>query len=131
MSTKKVSVGTLQKGKYVVLEDAPCRVTDIQVSRPGKHGHAKVRITAVGIIDEKKRTAVMPGHDEIDSPILEKRTAQVLSVANNKAQVMDAETFETFDIEIPDEMKTECVEGANILYWKIMDSKVMKQIKAE
>jgi len=126
---KQTSVGGLQKGSYVILEGAACKVTDTQVSRPGKHGHAKVRLLAVGIIDGKKRETVMPGHDNIDVPIIEKRSAQVLSIHGKTANVMDAETYETFDLEIPDELKGECVEGSEVLYWDILDQKVMKQVK--
>ncbi|HII88352.1 TPA: translation initiation factor IF-5A [Candidatus Woesearchaeota archaeon] len=129
--TKPVSVATLQKGNYVIIEGVACRVSDTQTSRPGKHGHAKVRLTGVGLLDDKKRVIVMPGHDNIDSPIVEKRSAQVLSVHGNVANIMDAETYETFDLPIPDELKTECVEGCNILYWVVLDSKVMKQVKQQ
>lgn len=129
MATKISSVGSLQKGSYVILEGAACKVTDTQVSRPGKHGHAKVRLTAIGLVDEKKRIVVMPGHDSIEVPIVEKKTAQVLSLQGSKANVMDSETFETFDLEIPEELKGEVVEGANILYWVILSEKVMKQVK--
>lgn len=128
--TKPVSIGTLQKGNYVVIDGVACRVTDTQTSRPGKHGHAKVRMTAVGLLDDKKRVIVMPGHDNIDTPIVQKRTAQVLSIQGNKANIMDSETFETFDLEIPEELKDECVEGCNVLYWVVLDQKVMKQVKA-
>jgi len=128
---KPVSVATLQKGNYVIIDGVACRVSDTQTSRPGKHGHAKVRLTGVGLLDDKKRVIVMPGHDNIDSPIVEKRSAQVLSVHGNVANIMDAETYETFDLPIPDELKTECVEGCNILYWVVLDSKVMKQVKQQ
>jgi translation initiation factor 5A len=131
MSTVPKSVGTLQKGNYVVVDGVACIVSDTQTSRPGKHGHAKVRIVAVGIIDGKKRELVMPGHDSIDVPIIEKRTAQVLSITNNNANVMDSETFETFDLVIPEELQGQCKEGSNVLYWTILNDKVMKQIKAE
>ena len=130
MSTKPVSVGTLQKGSYVVLEGAACRVTDTQVSRPGKHGHAKVRLTGVGLIDEKKRVIVAPGHDAVDVPIIDKLTAQVLSVQGDTANVMDSETYETFDMEIPDEIKAEVTEGVTVLFWVILGQKVMKQVKS-
>jgi translation initiation factor 5A len=126
---KQTSVGGLQRGSYVILEGAACKVTDTQVSRPGKHGHAKVRIQAVGIIDGKKRETVMPGHDNIDVPIVDKRSAQVLSIHGKTANIMDAETYETFDMEIPEELKSECIEGCNILYWEILDQKIMKQVK--
>lgn len=131
MSTKMESVSSLQKGSYIVLEEAACRVVDMQVSRPGKHGHAKVRMTAVGIVDGKKRVVVMPGHDSVEVPILEKRTAQVLSIQGNKANVMDSETYETFDMDIPDELKEEVKEGVVVLYWAILSDKVMKQVKPQ
>ena len=105
MATKMASVGSLQKGNYVVLEGAACKVVDTQTSRPGKHGHAKVRLSAVGLIDEKKRIVVMPGHDNIEVPIVEKKSAQVLSINGDVANVMDSETYGTFDLKIPEELK--------------------------
>ena len=131
MSTKLVSIGTLQKGHYVVIDNAACKVCDVQVSRPGKHGHAKVRLTGVGLIDDKKRVVVAPGHDNIEVPIIEKKTAQVLSVSGDMANVMDIESYETFDIKIPDELKDSCAEGGNVLYWTILGERVMKQTKPE
>ena len=125
------SVGTLQKGNYVVVDGVACIVQDTQTSRPGKHGHAKVRLVAVGMIDGKKREMVLPGHESVDVPIVEKKTAQVLSIVGDSANVMDAESFETFDLKIPEELKDTCMEGSNILYWVILNDRVMKQIKPE
>ena len=131
MSTKLAHVGSLQKGNYVIIDDVACKVSGTQTSRPGKHGHAKVRLQAIGILDGKKREVVMPGHDNIPVPIIDKRNAQVLSIHGNTANVMDSETYETFDLEIPDELKGECLEGVLILYWQILDQKVMKQVKTQ
>ncbi len=128
---KLVSVGSLQKGSYCVIEGVASKVVSLSTSRPGKHGHAKVRLEAVGLIDGKKRVVVMPGHDNIESPIIGKRTAQVLSINGNDANVMDSETYETFDLTIPEELRSECVEGCNVLYWVILNSRVMKQVKTE
>ena len=129
MATKPVGIGTLQRGNYVVVDGAACRVTGTQVSRPGKHGHAKVRLEASGLIDGKKRVIVAPGHDNIDVPIIEKKNAQVLSIQDDSANVMDSETYETFDLNIPEELKGQVVEGCNVVYWIILSDKVMKQIK--
>ena len=127
--TKKASVSSLQKGSYVVIDGTACRVADTSTSRPGKHGHAKVRVVAVGLIDEKKRDVVMPGHDQVDVPVVDKRSAQVLSVAGDTANVMDGETYETFDLKIPEELKGQVAEGSQVLYWVILTEKVMKQVK--
>jgi len=129
VSTKLASIGSLQKGNYVIIDGVACKVFDTQISRPGKHGHAKVRMIGVGLIDGRKREVVKPGHDNIEVPIVDKRNAQVLSIKGNMANVMDSETYETFDMEIPDELKSDISEGSNVLYWQILDQRVMKQVK--
>ena len=130
MSTKMVHASSLQKGSYVIIDGAACRVVDVQISRPGKHGHAKVRLSAVGLVDGKKRVTIMPGHDNVDVPVIEKKTAQVLSVQGESANVMDMETYETFDIKIPEEFKAQIKDGVNVLYWTILEDKVIKQVKS-
>lgn len=127
---KMVSVGGLKKGDTIIIDDAPCKVTDLATSRPGKHGHAKVNLMAVGMLDGKKRNLVMPGHDRVEAPIIEKKSAQVLSVVGDKANVMDTESYETFEMDIPEELKAEVKEGTEVLYWILMGSKVIKQVKS-
>ena len=126
---KLVSVGTLKKGDTIIIDGAPCKITDTATSRPGKHGHAKVNLMATGLLDGKKRNVVMPGHDRVEVPIIEKKSAQILSVACTIANVMDTETFETFEMEIPEEMQADVREGVEVLYWTMMGAKVMKQVK--
>ena len=46
---KLVSVSSLKTGSYVIIDNVACIVKDIQISRPGKHGHAKARISAIGL----------------------------------------------------------------------------------
>jgi translation initiation factor 5A len=103
----------------------------MNISRPGKHGHAKVNMFAVGILDGRKRNIVMPAHDNVEVPVIDKRNAQVLSIHGDIANVMDAETYETFDLKIPEELKPELAEGMTVLYWVILADKVMKKIKTE
>jgi translation initiation factor 5A len=129
--TKPVSVGSLKVGSNVVIEGVACRVVSIQISRPGKHGHAKSRVEAVGLFDDKKRVIVMPGHDNIDTPVIEKKNAQVLSITGDMANVMDSESYETFDLKIPDDLKNDIKDGSSVLYWIVLDDRVMKQVKSE
>ena len=126
---KLVEVGTLKKGDTIIIDNAACKITDLSTSRPGKHGHAKVNMMAVGILDGKKRNKVMPGHDRIDVPIIEEKTAQVLSISGNQANVMDSESYETFDMEIPQDLADKVQEGNDVLYWELMGLKVMRQVK--
>ena len=129
MTTKMVAANNVQKGSFILLEGAACKVVDVEISKPGKHGHSKVRVSAVGLVDDRKRIVVMPGHDNVEVPIIEKRTAQVLSVQNDIVNVMDSETYETFDLKIPEELKGQVVNGSSVLYWTIMNDRVIKQVK--
>ena len=129
MDTKTIGANQVQKGSFILLEGVPSKVVDVEISKPGKHGHSKVRISAVGLVDERKRIVVMPGHDSVEVPIIEKKTAQVLSVKEKIANVMDSESYETFDMQIPEELQGQVTEGTSVLYWTIMNERVMKQIK--
>jgi len=128
---KNTHVGSLKKGNYVIIDDIACLVSDMKISRPGKHGHAKVNLTATGMLDGKKRQTVMPGHDNIKVPIIGKKNAQVLSVQGKKASVMDMETYETFDLDIPSELDGQVSDGMTVVYWIILNDLVMKQVKNE
>ena len=128
MTVSLKPIGTLQKGAYVVIDGVACKVSDTKTSSPGKHGSAKVRMQAVGIIDNKKREIVKPGSDKIEVPVIDKRNAQVLSIVGNTANVMDAETYEMFDLEIPEELQGEVKEGVTVLYWQVLEDKMIKQV---
>ena len=126
MEKKLVHASSLKVGGFVIFDGKACKVTSIEISKTGKHGHAKARIAAVSITEGSKIIKVFPGHDKVEVPIIEKETAQVLSIAGNKANVMDMKTYETFDLEIPDDLKDSLKEGDQVSYWIIMGDKVMR-----
>ena len=126
MDRKLVHATSLKVGGFVVFDDKACKVTSIEVSKTGKHGHAKARIAAVCVTDGSKIIKMFPGHDRVDVPIIEKETAQVLSIAGTKANVMDMKSYETFDLDIPDDIKDQLNEGDQINYWIILGQKVMR-----
>jgi len=119
MERKVATINELKEGSFVLIDEVPCKVISTTRSKPGKHGSAKVRMEAVGIVDGKKRSIVQSADSRIDIPIIEKRNAQIISVADNKASVMDTESFETFDIDVPEEFRGKIQEGMNILYWEV------------
>ncbi len=131
MTTKLVSISTLNKGSYIIVDGAACKIVDMESGKAGKHGHAKIKLTAVGILDNKKRMMVIPSGENVEVPIVEKRTAQVLSVNGNMANVMDTESFETFDLEIPPELQSSVRENTYVLYWQVLSERVMKQVKSQ
>ena len=41
-------------------DDEPCKIMELTMSKPGKHGEAKARIVAIGAFDNQKRSVVFP-----------------------------------------------------------------------
>lgn len=130
MEFKIVGINELRKGDSILVDDQfLCKVTEISLSAPGKHGHAKARIEAVGILDDKKRVFIMSAEDRAKVPIIEKRTAQVISVNGDKVQLMDMETYDVFETNVPEEFKEKLVDGVQVTYSDLMGQKVIKGIK--
>lgn len=115
----------LKVGRFVMIDGIACRVVDIETSAPGKHGAAKMRITGIGIFDGQKKTLLKPSSGDIEVPVITKRKAQVVSVTDTTAQVMDLETYETSDLPIPDDMKGSVKAGSEI---EIMEAQGRKAI---
>ncbi|AGK61547.1 translation initiation factor 5A precursor (eIF-5A) [Archaeoglobus sulfaticallidus PM70-1] len=116
----QAEVRQLKEGGYVVIDDEPCEILSISVSKPGKHGAAKARIDAMGIFDKQKRSIVQPVTAKIYIPIVERKRAQVISVVGNVAQLMDLETYETFELTVPDELADKVTPGEEIVYIESM-----------
>jgi len=129
MSKKVVEVKTLKVGKYVILDGEASKITSIQTSSPGKHGSAKARVEAVGIFDNQKRSIVKPVDTKIDIPIIDKRVGQVLALMGSDVQLMDLETYETFELPIPNELSDKLIEGAEVDYIMALGNKKLMRIK--
>jgi translation initiation factor 5A len=126
MVLKIINATESRVGTNILIEGEPYTVKKMDVSSTGKHGHSKARIEALGIINQKKKVFVIPGHDKLEVPMVDKRKAQVLSIGD-KVSVMDLETFETMEIDCPEEVKSELEENSNAEYWDIEGAKIIKR----
>jgi translation initiation factor 5A len=128
MVLKFISATEAKVGMNIMVDGKACTVKKMDVSKTGKHGHAKCRIEAVGIIDGNKKVFVIPGHDKLDVPSVEKRKAQILSKLDGKVSLMDLESFETLEVPVPEnEIFNELEEGSNCEYWDVEGEKIVKR----
>ncbi|NYZ77566.1 translation initiation factor IF-5A [Candidatus Micrarchaeota archaeon] len=119
----------LKPGRYVLIDDIPCKVVDVESSKPGKHGSAKMRITAIGIFEGQKKTLLSPGDADVDVPIIERRTVQIMSVSGKTAQVMDVQNYEMYEMEIPDELVAGAAPGKEAEVLEAMGRKRMERLR--
>ena len=111
----------LKVGRYVNIDDEPCKILSISTSKPGKHGSAKANIDAASIFTGAKKSLVGPVSTKVQVPIIDKRKAQILSVQGDEVQIMDLETFETFTMPINDDHESILADGAEVMYLVAMD----------
>jgi translation initiation factor 5A len=131
LSYKMGRVGDLKVGSYAIVDDEPSRIMSIQKSKTGKHGSAKFRCSAISLFDGSKRSFVSPVDTSIRIPIVEKKSAQVVSMTPTGIQLMDMESYEVFDVALPTDegIKGKLEAGKEVEYWHIMGRYKIQRVK--
>ena len=129
--SRPVDLGSLKEGSYVMIEGEPTRIVEYDKSKPGKHGAAKARVVGIGVFDGVKRSLVLPVSTNVEVPLIEKRSGQIVSQNPTSVQLMDLETFETFDVPAPtdEEIKSKIASGAEVEYWRVLGRTKIMRVK--
>lgn len=128
MVSKVIDATEMRVGTFIMMDGSAFQVKKMDVSKTGKHGHAKVRFEAANVMTGKKKVAVVPGHDKFEVPMILKNQAQVLSVHGENASLMDSETFENFELMIPEDLTGQVTDGVTIEYWDVEGEKLIKRV---
>jgi translation initiation factor 5A len=117
-----MDVGALRVGSYIIIDNEPCKIVSYSKSKPGKHGAAKARIVAISVFDESKKTIVKPVSAQVDVPLIEKNTGQVIALLPSTVQLMDLETYGMLEAPYPEdeELKSKLASGVEVEYWQIL-----------
>lgn len=131
MSTKPVEAGSIKTGSFIVIDGEPCKVVEIEKSKPGKHGSAKARIVGIGIFDGVKRTLIVPTSAKVDVPLVRKFNAQVIALLGDTVQLMSLEDYSTFEVPMPEDedLRNRLVEGAEVEVWEIMGRYKIQRVR--
>jgi translation initiation factor 5A len=117
-----MDLGSLKVGSYIIIDNEPCRIVSYDNSKPGKHGSAKARVAAIGVFDGSKHSLVSPVSANIEVPLINKRSGQVISISGNTLQIMDLETFEVFETSsVEEEVRDKIRQGGEVEYWQVLD----------
>jgi translation initiation factor 5A len=57
--------------------------------------------------------------------MIDRRSAQVLSIMGEEVQLMDMETYETFNVPIPEEFKDSLEAGKEVQYMEALGRKMI------
>ena len=132
MSTKPAEAGSIKEGSYVMIDGEPCKVVEVEKSKTGKHGSAKVRIVGIGVFDNVKRTLIVPADAQVEIPIIEKFVAQVVAKVGDSWQLMDLRNYTTFEIspnQIEEDIRNKLEPGVEVEVWEIAGRRRIVRIR--
>ncbi len=133
MSVNYATLGELSKGSYIVIDGEPCRIVEISRAKTGKHGSAKAHIVAISVFTGQKKTFVAPVDTRVQVPVIEKRLGQILADMGDQVQIMDLETYDTFEVEKPSDdesLAAKLQPGITVEYWLIMGKPKIMRIRS-
>jgi translation initiation factor 5A len=128
MVLKIINATEAKTGAMILVEGEPFIVKSNDISKTGKHGHAKCRMLASGVFADKKKVITVPGHERFDVPLVEKRRVQILSVSGEMASVMDLESFETIDVQMHHEIREQAEADKQAEVWDIEGRKMLMRV---
>ncbi len=128
MVLRVIDATDAKPGTIILVDNEPVNVRSNDISKTGKHGASKCRIEAIGVFTGKKKIVAVPGGERFDVPMVEKRRAQVLSVGEQTASVMDLESYETIDLPYIEGLRGQIAVEKNIEYWDIEGKKMIMRV---
>ena len=125
---KLINATEAKPGTTIMVDGEAVTVRSNDISKTGKHGASKCRMECIEVFSGKKKIVAVPGHTRFEVPMVEKRKAQILSVGETSASVMDLESFETIDMPFMEEIKADLAPEKQVEYWDIESKKVIMRV---
>ena len=118
----------LRKNGFVVIKGRPCKIVDMSTSKTGKHGHAKVHLTALDIFTGKKLEDLCPSTHNMDVPNVTRKEFQLVS-GSWSSSLVQALTPAQLDITDDNFLSLMADDGATKDDVKVPDGEVGDKIE--
>ncbi len=127
MSKTYATLGELKPGSFIIIDGEPCKIVEMSKAKTGKHGSAKAHVVAISLFTGAKKTMVAPVDQRVEVPIIEKRIGQIIADMGDMVQIMDLETYETFEVEKPkdEELAKRIAPGVEVEYWNVLGKRMI------
>jgi len=92
----------LRKNGFVMIKDRPCKIVEMSTSKTGKHGHAKVHLTALDIFNNKKMEDICSSTHNMNVPNVSRTDYQFVDVDDDGfLSLLDDDGTPRDDLKLP------------------------------
>ena len=106
----------LEKGSYFIYNNDPVRVTRKETVAYGTHSHSKLKIFFQGLNEKGEKSINLHHTDKVEIVDIIRKLGQIISKTNNKIQIMDMVSYETFDANARAELFNDLKDGDNVTF---------------
>jgi translation elongation factor P/translation initiation factor 5A len=92
-----MAASNLERGKYFEHKGEILQVVRKSLVNCGTHSHTKLVFTVCDIYGKREREITMAHNDKVDMVDILKKKGTVISISEDKVQIMDPITYETLD----------------------------------
>ena len=101
--TFPMQAGNLKKGGYAILKGFPCKISEINISKAGKHGHAKAALVGNDIFTDKKYEDQCPTSHNMEVPNVSRKEYMLIDInEENFCTIMDEKNDTREDLKLDD-----------------------------
>ena len=109
-----IDLKKLKKGNYIIHENEACIIKDIETLT--SKNSPVIKLELEGLFSGKHYNSHVLINQNIQEADLTRKCGTIISKKNNKLEIMDIQTFETFNADIAPELLERAQEGDNITF---------------
>jgi len=106
----------IKKGAYIRYNNEVLKVVRKEVVACGTHSHSKTKIFVQGLHGGGEKSFNLSHSENVEELPIWRKEAQVISKMPDKVQIMDVQSYETFDAEIGKELLETLNEGDSVTF---------------
>ena len=78
------NASSVKKDDYLVIKEFPCKITDVTVSKTGKHGGCKCHFVGVDIFTDNKYVALHGSKESVKVPVITKNDYELCDITKEE-----------------------------------------------
>ncbi len=114
-------------GQWIIHQNEPHQIKRKENVAYGTHSHSKTKLFLKPLSKGNIKELVCAHTERLEEVDIIRKTGSVIAKLQDKIQIMDPVSYETFDAELDKELLSEVKEGDNVIFVDFNGIKVLEK----